>query len=98
MPVWRDMLVSACPYPTEGFQGLACRGIHALKKTSDHRTTERLLPEDYEQRDFILSGIKDGFHIIDPDCISHSVEMDNYASAAAENMRAQIEAQILTEI
>ena len=75
------------------------------KKLSDHRTTslnyrawERLLPEDYEQRDFILNGIKDGFHIIDPDCISHSVEMDNYTSAAAENVRAQVETQILTEI
>ena len=55
-------------------------------------------PEDYEQRDFILSGIKDGFHIIYPDCISHSVEMDNYTSATAENVRTQVETQILTEI
>ena len=68
------------------------------QKPSDHRTMERLLPEDYEQRDFILSVIKDGFHIVDPDCLSHSVEMDNYTSAAAENMRGQVETQILTEI
>ena len=45
-----------------------------------------------------MNGIKDGFHIIDPDCVSHSVEIDNYTSATAENVRAQVESQILTEI
>lgn len=50
------------------------------------------------QREFILNGIKDGFHIIDPECVSNCVETDNYTSATAGNVRAQVESQILTEI
>ena len=45
-----------------------------------------------------MNGIADGFHIIDPHCVSHSVEIDNYTSATAENVRAQVESQILNEI
>ena len=50
------------------------------------------------QREFILSGIKDGFHIIDPDCVPKNVETDNYSSSRVENVRAQVESQILIEI
>ena len=50
------------------------------------------------QREFILDGIKNGFNIIDPESVPISVEMDNYSSAMAENVRAQVESQILTEI
>ena len=46
----------------------------------------------------LLNGIKDDFYIIDPDCVSHSVEIDNYTSATAENVRGLVESQILTEI
>ena len=53
---------------------------------------------DYKDREFILSGIKNGFHILDSDKISQSVEVDNYSSATNCHMRAQTEAQILTEV
>lgn len=86
-------------------KGIECRGIHVNKHLSDNRTTnlnyhvwERLLPEAYEQREFILTGIKDGFNVIDPDCVFHSAETDNYTSATAEKVRAQVEAQISTKI
>ena len=89
--------VSASPYQADGFQGFTCRDIHATKKLPDHQTTslnyhawEHLFPEDYTQRDFILNRIKDGFHINDPDCVSHSVVIDNYTSATAENVHAQL--------
>ena len=60
---------------------------------------ERLLQEDCEHGDFILNGNKDGFHSIDRDnCVSHSVKIDNYTSATAKNVRAQVERQILIEI
>ena len=49
-------------------------------------------------REFILDGVKNGFNIIDPECVPISVEMDNYSSATAGNVRAQVESQILTEI
>ena len=75
------------------------------KKLTDHQTTslnysawERLLQEDCEHGDFILNGNKDRFHIIDPHCVSHSVEIDNYTSATAKNVRAHVESQIITEI
>ena len=31
-------------------------------------------------REFILDGVKNGFNIIDPECVPISVEMDNYSS------------------
>ena len=60
---------------------------------------EQHLPQDYEHRECILTGIRDGFHIIDPEKIdsSHYVETNNYRSATEEK-RAQVESQILTEI
>ena len=66
---------------------------------SNYSAWGRLLHEDCEHGDFILNGNKDGFHIIDPNnCVSHSVEIDNYTSPTAENVREQVESQILTEI
>ena len=91
--------------PSKGIIRTRIRILCFNKKLTEHRTTslnhsawERLLPEDYEHRDFILNGIKDDFHIIDPDCVSHSVQIGNYTSATVENVRAQVESQILTEI
>lgn len=52
----------------------------------------------YEHREFILTGIKDGFYIVDPDSISNFVEVNNYPSATSEKMRAPVEDQILTEL
>ena len=45
-----------------------------------------------------MDGIKNGFNIVDPESVPISVEMDSYSSAAAENVCAQVESQILTEI
>ena len=42
-----------------------------------------------------LNGIKEGFHIIDPDCLSHPVEIDNYTPAMAENISALVESKFL---
>ena len=53
---------------------------------------------DYDDRNFLLSGIKNGFHIVDPEHISKFVDVDNYSSATSEKMRAPVETQILTEI
>lgn len=52
---------------------------------------------DYEYREFILTKIKDGFYIVEPDSISNFVEVNNYPSATSEKMRASVEDQILTE-
>ena len=46
----------------------------------------------------MLSGIKDGFHIVDSKNISNYVEVENYRSATAEHSRAQVEKQIYNEI
>ena len=57
---------------------------------------EQNLPADYKDREFILSGIKNGFHVLDMGKISQSAEVENYSSATNLNMRARTEAQILT--
>lgn len=59
---------------------------------------EQNLPADYKDREFILSGIKNGFHVLDMGKISQSAEVENYSSATNLNMRARTEAQILTEV
>ena len=43
------------------------------------------------QREVILSGIKDGFRIIDPDCVPKDVETDNNSPVTAQNVRAEVE-------
>ena len=45
-----------------------------------------------------LNGIKEGFYIIVPDCLSHPVEIDNYTPAMEENVCALVESQFFTEI
>ena len=59
---------------------------------------EHSIPRDYEYREFILTGIKEGFYIVDPDSISNFAEVNNYPSATSEKMRAPVEDQILTEL
>ena len=56
------------------------------------------MPHDYKDRDFILAGIKDGFHIVNSDKINTPVDVDNYKSATAGEMRARTEAQIRSEL
>ena len=64
----------------------------------NYKAWEEELPQDHQHREFLLSGIKNGFHIVDPDNIKEFVEMDNYRSATDQSVRAQVESQILTEI
>ena len=52
----------------------------------------------YKDSEYLLSGIKDGFHIVDSENISNYVEVENDSSATAENSRAQVEKQICTKI
>ena len=46
----------------------------------------------------MLSGIRDGFHIVDSVNITNYVEVENYRSATDESSRAHVERQIFTEI
>ena len=47
---------------------------------------------------FILEGIKQGFHIIDPDCDIQMTEMPNHKSALDPNVKPFIEETIVGEI
>ncbi|MES9880284.1 MAG: reverse transcriptase domain-containing protein [Sedimenticola sp.] len=53
---------------------------------------------DYADREFIISGIRDGFHIVDAEKIQIPVETNNYKSATDALMRARVESQIRTEL
>ena len=59
---------------------------------------EKELPKDYKGREYLLSGIRDGFHIVDSQNISNDYKVENYCSANAENSCAQVERQICTKI
>lgn len=54
------------------------------------------LQEDPD-RDFLLDGIREGFHIINPGSVFKPAEMPNYRSATVIN-RQKVEAQLRTEI
>ena len=58
---------------------------------------EQELADDPEKQ-AILSDIKNGVHIIEPNSHLISVETDNYRSATHPDMRARVEQQILAEI
>lgn len=64
----------------------------------NYEAWERELPEDYEHRGYLLSGIKDGFNIVDSENIQNYVEVENYRSATSEHSRAHVEKQIFTEL
>ena len=49
-------------------------------------------------RDFILTGIKEGFHIVDPDCDIRSSEVQNHKSALDPGARSEVEELIKKEI
>ena len=51
---------------------------------------ENELPQDYEHREFLFTGIKNGFHIVDPANITKYVEVENYRSATAEGREANL--------
>lgn len=53
---------------------------------------------DYHKREYILQGVKDGFHITDPSKLDVPREMDNYKSATAKHQRKAVEKQIREEI
>lgn len=60
---------------------------------------ETLLPADYPMREYILQGVWEGFHIINPDEIKNITPavMENYKSATFTHRQA-VENQILHEI
>ena len=49
-------------------------------------------------RDFLMDGIRNGFHVIDKGAILSPATMDNYRSATDPIIRNKVENQILTEI
>ena len=57
-----------------------------------------VLAKDDPKRDYLLRGIKHGFHITDPTAISESVEVDNYRSATCARNASRVEAQIQEEV
>lgn len=59
---------------------------------------EEEVSSDDPKRDFLLTGVREGFHIVDPDSIQHDVFMDNYKSATGCEHRHLVEQQIRTEI
>jgi hypothetical protein len=81
-----------------GSTGFVKKHISGRSASLLYEAWEHSLPMDYEYREFILTGIKDGFYIVDPDSISNFVEVNNYPSATSEKMRAPVEDQILTEL
>ena len=56
------------------------------------------MAKDDPKRDYLLRGIKHGFHITDPTAISESVEVDNYHSATCARNASRVEAQIQEEV
>ena len=61
---------------------------------------QNILQADDPKRDIILTGIREGFHIVDVSQIVPAVpaEMDNYKSATCVKTRDIVEAQIREEI
>lgn len=64
----------------------------------DFQSWELELPLDYPRRDFLLAGIKEGFHIVNPEQITSQVEVDNYKSATDLKYANKVEKQILNEL
>lgn len=56
------------------------------------------LPPNYPNRDYILEGVCNGFHIIDPDLITREVEMDNYTSVTCAQNIDKVSEQIRFEL
>lgn len=73
--------------------------LGSTRSTSlNYEAWERLLPPNYNDREFLLTGIRDGFHIVDADSVQHFAEVDNYLSATNDKMRARTEKQIINEL
>jgi hypothetical protein len=56
------------------------------------------LPLDYPDRQYLLDGIRDGFHIVDMQHVVQSSEQSNYRSATNSVNRPLVEKQIDAEI
>jgi hypothetical protein len=56
------------------------------------------LPDDYEDYNFILSGIRFGFNIVNASDIKGYVRQNNHSSVADNNIRLKVEQAILLEI
>ena len=64
----------------------------------NYNNWEALLPCDDFKRDFILTGVKQGFNIISPESELIPVETENYKSATGPQYKAAVEKQITEEI
>ncbi len=49
-------------------------------------------------RDFLLEGVTEGFHIIEPECNLLSAEMPNHRSSTDPQVKPYVEELILNEI
>ena len=56
------------------------------------------LPADHPDRDYLLEGIQNGFHIVHPTEITEAAEVENYKSATDPLYRDKVEEQIFTEL
>jgi len=60
---------------------------------------EHELPLTHPQRDYLLDGIKHGFHIVDIDTLPNNyVKVSNYKSATCRDNRDKVTRQIMTEL
>ena len=58
---------------------------HVKRSTAlNYQAWENELPVDYKGREYLLSGIKDGFHIVDYENISNYVNCRTFARAGGE--------------
>lgn len=63
-----------------------------------YKAWELELPLDYPRREFLLAGIKEGFHIVDSSKITEDVEINNYKSATDPKHFHKVEQQIIVEL
>ena len=71
---------------------------HKVEHSLHFSAWEQELPLDYPNRSFILSGIRDGFHILDPSKITQEAECSNYETATCQEHRPKVEEQLLLEL
>ena len=85
--------------------GALSRGFHSLKRVAPPRKDsflnltgwEAALPKADLDYEFIISGVRDGFHIVDSTEFEEAAT-PNYSSALAGEIRPKVEKQILSEI
>ena len=102
-PLWAPKLITAASsltnlaIPSQNNPSLPSTKIPSISISDSFHIWQSELPFDSD-RDFLLSGINNGFHFIDPNASIQPAEQHNYRSATAEPYRTKVEKQILHEL